>query len=450
MRVLLLNPSATGTLRLVGIIFPPLGLLYIAAAVRNHGYEVEVVDQSVDHRKIDFKSFDVVGIHSDTTRFKRALELARQAKRAGAKVVMGGPHPCFVAEEILATGVVDAIVRGEGEESFPELLNAWKAGTEPGSIPGLILPAYQGIIDTGDRAHIQNVDALPFPARDLIDLSLYTQPKLENRPLTSMHTSRGCPHRCRFCSSTIFDGAMWRARSTESIMAELEYIVNDLGYGAVAFMDDNFTSSPERIHAICDGILKRNLDVHWWCFSRVDTIVRYPEMIQHMAEAGAHSIFIGVETPNSRILDSFHKGTGPDQARDAVHILKRNGIEIWAAYILGSPIENRKDLRATIGFACELDTNTAQFTLLTPYPGTDLYEEIKDIITEKDWSKYDGVHAVYKHPHIPRLEIQMWHIWAYISFYFRNRRSIVNFFRFLSNRKYGALILSRAIDSRRG
>jgi anaerobic magnesium-protoporphyrin IX monomethyl ester cyclase len=449
MKVLLLNPSSRGTFRIVGILFPPIGLLYVAAATRARGHKVEVVDRSVDRRKIDFSSFDVVGVHSDTTRFERALELARQAKAAGARVVMGGPHPCFMAEQILETGAVDAIVRGEGEETFPDLLEAWENGADPTSIEGLILLSSQGVLDGGERERIQDVDGLPFPARDLLDLSSYDQARMGYRTITPIHTSRGCPYRCRFCASTHFDGARWRARSSESVLGELEYIVRELGYGAVAFMDDNFTFSPARIHEICDGILKRGFDLHWWCFSRVDTIVRHPEMVQHMAEAGARSMFVGVETPSLKVLDRFHKGIDPYQAVEAVQILKHHGIEIWASYILGAPEENRGDLRATIRFARELDTNTAEFTLLTPYPGTEIYEELKNQITVKSWEKYDGVHSVYRHPCIPRMELQAWLVWANISFYFRHSRSTRNFFRFLSNRKFGGQIISQAISSRK-
>jgi anaerobic magnesium-protoporphyrin IX monomethyl ester cyclase len=434
MRVLLLNPSSTNTYQSVGVTLPPLGILYIAAAVRHRGYDVHVVDQSVDNRTIDYSPFDVVGIHSDTTRFYKALELARQAKAAGAKVVMGGPHPCFSTMEVLGSGVVDAIVRGEGEESFPELLDAWKEGTDPSIIPGLILRTSDGNIDTGERQRIQDIDSLPFPARDLLDLSLYTKAHLGYRSLASIHTSRGCPYQCRFCSSSRFDGIRWRARSSESVLAELEYLVRDMGYGAVAFLDDNFAGSPERVHEICDGILKKNLDVHWWCFCRVDTIVRHPDMIRHMAEAGAYSVFVGVETPVASVLNHLHKGIDANQARKAIDILKRNGLEIWASYILGAPDETRKDLRSTIRFACELDSDIAQITLLTPYPGTDLFDELKEKNLEGDWSKYDAVHAVYKHPHISRFEMQLWLVRAYMSFYFRHRKSTRNFFRFLFNR----------------
>jgi len=435
MRVLLINPSSSGPFRFLRVTLPPLGILYVAAAVRNRGHEVMVVDRAVDTGPINFASFDVVGIHSDITVFSRAMALARQAKVAGVKVVMGGPHPCFVAEEILGTGMVDVIVRGEGEKAFPDLLDAWEDGAALASIPGLIFSAPHGITDNGEPDRIHDLDALPFPARDLVDLSGYARARLGHRSLTSMHTSRGCPHGCSFCSSTLFDGAKWRFRSSESVLDELEHVVRDLGYGAVSFMDDNFTGSPERIHEICDGVLKKGFDFHWWFFCRVDTIVRHPEMIRHMAEAGATNVFIGVETPSRRLLNHFHKGTDPDQAMEAVRILKQNRIEIYAAYILGAPEEIRSDLRATIRFARKLDTDTAQFTLLTPYPGTVFYENVKDLITEKNWSKFDAIHSVYRHPRIPRLEMQWWLIWAYTSFYLRHGRSIAGLFRFLSARR---------------
>jgi anaerobic magnesium-protoporphyrin IX monomethyl ester cyclase len=168
-------------------------------------------------------------------------------------------------------------------------------------------------------------------------------------------------------------------------------------------------------------------------------------MVPHMAEAGARSVFIGVETSSSGVLDHFHKGISAGPAREAVRILKQNTIKIWASYILGAPEETRTDTRPTIRFACELDSDIAQFTLLTPYPGTELYEELKGNITEKDWSKFDGVHAVYQHPRTPRVEMQMWHIGANAAFHFRHRRSTANFFRFLSNRNYGTQLVCRAL-----
>jgi anaerobic magnesium-protoporphyrin IX monomethyl ester cyclase len=449
MRVLLVNPSTMGVFRSVRVVFPPLGLLYLASALRNRRHEVTVIDRSVDHRPVDYSSFDVVGIHSDTTRYRRALDLARMAKAGGARVVMGGPHPCFVAPDVLESGLVDVVVRGEGELTFPALLDAWNDGADLSSIPGIIFKTGGGIVDTGDPVRIADVDTIDFPARDLVDMSLYAQTQLAFRRLTSVHTSRGCPHQCRFCSSSRFDGVKWRARSSENVLAEIDHLVRDLGFGAIAFIDDNFAGSPRRVHEICDGILKRGLDVKWWCFCRVDTIVRNPDMIRHMAQAGAYSVFTGIEAASAKVLDYIDKKIGPDLAREAVKILRSNGIETWASYILGAPEEDREDMLSTIRLACDLDTEIAQFTLLTPYPGTALYDDLKDRISVTDWRKYDAVHAVFRHPRIPRLELQRLLLRAYVTFYLRHSRSIAGFFRFLSSRSYGAQIAGVELDKRK-
>lgn len=444
MRVLLVNPAGSNVLHTVGVVFPPLGLLCVAAAVREKGHVVAVHDLMVDRRKADMKSHDVVGIHCDTIRLQQAMDLAHQAKQTGARVVMGGPHPCFDSQTVFASGDVDAIVRGEGEHSFVHLLEAWQRGQSASGIKGVLLKEGDRVIDGGPADHIQDLDSLPLPARDLIDLRQYRQAQLEGWPLTSMHTSRGCPFQCRFCASSQLDGATWRARSAEHVLAEMAHLIEDLGYKAIAFLDDNFAGSKKRMLNICAGILRRGWKIRWWCFMRVDTLLRHPDMIPPMAAAGCFSVFIGVESPSAKVLDISGKGIRADQAREAVRILKSNGIQIWASYILGFPSENASDLRATARFARELDTNTAQFTLLTPYPGTLLWEELEDRLLYKSGKAFDAVHATFRHPHMSTFELQFWHLWAYISFYLRNQKSIRGFIRFLQYRKFGLQLLVRA------
>ncbi|MEJ2041010.1 MAG: radical SAM protein, partial [Desulfosarcinaceae bacterium] len=443
MRILLINPASNNIFHAVGVVFPPLGLLYVAAALREGGHAVAVHDQVVERRAPRFRGRDVVGIHCDTTRFHEAMALACRAKAAGARVVMGGPHPVFDSRTILASGHVDAIVRGEGERTFVRLLEAWRHGKDAEGMPGILMLQDGKIIDGGPAEPIRDVDSLPMPARDLVDLSLYRRARLGGRPLTSIHTSRGCPFQCRFCASSQLDGAVWRARSAESVLAEMRHLVEDLGFRAIAFLDDNFTGSRERIMQICDGIISRGWDLRWWCFCRVDTILRHPEMIAHMARAGSYSIFVGVESPSAAVLNSSGKGIRVGEARKAIRVLKDNGIEIWAAYILGFPEETRRDLRATARFARELDTDTAQFTLLTPYPGTVLWDELEDRLLYRWGKAFDGVHATYRHPHIPPFEMQLWHLWAYITFYLRNKKAILGFMRFLRLRKFGLALFSR-------
>ncbi|MCP4748479.1 MAG: B12-binding domain-containing radical SAM protein [Desulfobacteraceae bacterium] len=442
MRILLINPSASSVFNALGVVFPPLGLLYIATAARAAGHDVTVLDQMVDHRKLDFSNFDVVGIHSDTTRFFEAMALARQARRSGSKVVLGGPHPCFDTRSIFESGDVDAIVRGEGEQSFVALLDAWQNGQSGLAIKGVLVKHKHRISDGGPPDLIQDVDALPVPARDFLNTALYQRTRLDGWPLTSLHTSRGCPFQCRFCASSRLEGSAWRARSADSVLEEIDNLVS-MGYRALAFLDDNFTGSKDRISNICDGILKKGWKLRWWCFCRVDTIVRNPEMIAQMVRAGAYSIFVGIESPSSNILSESNKGIKAEQAREAVQILKANGLNIWSSYILGFASQNRRSIRDTIKFACELNTTTAQFTILTPYPGTELWDELESRLIEKAGKGFDGVHAIFRHPHIAPFEMQMWHIWAYIRFYMRNKDSILGFIRFLRLRKFGLHLLTQ-------
>lgn len=445
MRVLLVNPAGSNVLHTVGVVFPPLGLLYVAAALREKGHSVTLLDQLVDHRKPQFRGFDVVGIHCDTTRFPQVMALAGRAKAAGARVVLGGPHPCFDARRVFASGHVNAIVRGEGEYTMARLLEFWQDDELPGIIPGLLIKQAGKIVDGGPADPIKNVDALPMPARDLVDLGLYLKAQLGGWPLTSMHTSRGCPFQCKFCASSQLDGAVWRARSATNVLAEMQYLVEDLGFKAIAFLEDNFAGSRERVMQICDGILSMGWKLHWWCFCRVDTILRYPEMIAHMARAGCFSIFVGVESPTAAVLESNRKGIRADEARKAIAILNHNGIEIWASYILGFPNETRRDLLATIRFARELDTNTAQFTILTPYPGTVLWDELQDRLLYQSGKKFDAVHVTFRHPRIPPFEMQLWHLLAYISFYLRNKKAIQGLIRFLRLRRFGLQLFTRAL-----
>jgi anaerobic magnesium-protoporphyrin IX monomethyl ester cyclase len=447
-KVLLVNPSSRGVFRTLSFALPPLGILYVAAALEKAGHTVRVVDRTVHPQDVDYGAFDVVGVHADTTRYARALDIARAARAAGATVVMGGPHPCFVAGEVLGSGAVDFIVKGEGERSLPLLLAALRDGGGWEEVPGLIFRKDGEVRRGPEPERIEDLDALPHPARHLIDPARYRGARMGDRPVMPVHTSRGCPAGCRFCSSTNFDGPRWRPRSAASVLDEVEHLVRDYGTRAVAFMDDNFARSPARLHRIAEGVLARGLDVHWWFFARVDTVVRFPELFRFLRRAGARSVFMGVESAAEGTLRSYDKGLRPGQAGEAVEILRSAGYEILASYILGAPFETASDVRETIRHACRLDTNTAQFTVLTPYPGTPLYEEVKDRIFDRDWSHYDSVHSVFRLDHLSRLELQLLLVRAYAAFYTRSRKSVYGFYRFLANRRFGLNALGEIVKSR--
>jgi anaerobic magnesium-protoporphyrin IX monomethyl ester cyclase len=338
---------------------------------------------------------------------------------------MGGPHPQFMAADIFAAGYVDYIVKGEGELIFPNLLTALQNRDSVASVKGLIIKDGRHLIET-PAADPVDVETLPFPARHLVDLHRY-RASMSDRPITPIVTSRGCPSACHFCSSSSFFGRGWRYRSAASVLAELDEIYNRYGFRAVCFMDDNFTLAPQRVEQIADGIIDRGYDLRWWNFSRVDTIVKNPAMVARMAAAGSETIYLGIESSSEETLNSLGKNSKASDVTLAVDILRQNKIESYGSYIIGNLNETAADVEKTIDLAIRLNTNIAQFTILTPYPGTKLYEQIKDRIFCRRWKFYDGLHLVFRHPLINRHYLQFLLIKAFVKFYRRSEEATQGF-----------------------
>lgn len=427
MNILLVSPPSSGVFNTFGLSLPPIGLLYIAASLERAGHSVVVRDLDVEGGldSADIRRADLVGISSDTTRAGRALDIARRVTATGRPVVMGGPHPQFMADEIFASGYVDYIVRGEGELVFTDLLAVLERGENAAAVKGLIIRDGHHRIETPDADTI-DVETLPFPARHLVDLSRY-RASVSGRPITPLVTSRGCPSACHFCSSSAFFGRRWRFRSAGSVLAELEEIYHRYGFRAVCFMDDNFTLEPRRVGQIAEGITERGLDLKWWNFSRVDTIVKHPEMVAAMAAAGSTTVYLGIESGSDDTLNSLGKNSSAGDVVKAVEILRQHGIESYGSYIIGNLNENAADVEKTIDLAVRLNTNIAQFSILTPYPGTKLYEQIKDKIFTRRWQFYDGLHLVFRHPLINRHRLQYLLIMAFVKFYRRSREATQGF-----------------------
>ncbi len=437
MKILLVNPSPVGIFKSLGLRFPPLGILYIGAYLEKWGHKVDIKDFSTNGSDPDYSQYDLVGISTDTTRHFNALKIARRAKEAGCLVVMGGPHPCYVAEDILTTGWVDVIVHGEGELTILELINALEDHRSWEDIKGIIFLRDNTVIKNPLRLPIEDLNLLPFPARHLIDMNQYRRTKFGGRPITPVVTSRGCPSQCHFCSSSSFFGARWRARSPESVVEELEVINKKYGFYAVAFVDDNFTLSPSRVVAISEEIIRRGLDIWWWNFSRAETIIKNQEMLKVMKQAGAKTIYIGVESANQATLSTLGKSLNLDTIIKAVEILKKHQFEIFASFIIGNPNETVKDIHETIRFAKRIDVNVAQFSILTPYPGTVLYEKLKDQIWTHHWPFYDSQHLVYRHQHISFVHMEWLLLKANILYYTRSRKALQDVWQLLKKHQLG-------------
>jgi anaerobic magnesium-protoporphyrin IX monomethyl ester cyclase len=448
MKILLINPAPSGILKATGVLFPPLGLLYVAAYAEKEGHQVVVRDLAVRKNEEDivFKQYDIVGISADTTRHRQALQLAKRAKASGCTVVMGGPHPGYVDQEILSTKSVDFIVRGEGEVTFSELVAALQKNDRKfDSIHGISFMSNGEVVRTPPRAFVENLDDLPLPARNLIHMDDYRRTKLGDREITPLVTSRGCPYQCAFCASSHFFGKKVRTRSVASVLSELEEIYHRYHFNAVAFVDDTFNLFPKRVIEICHGIIEKKVDLWWWCLSRVDLLLQNEQMVKEMVRAGAKSIFIGVESFNPETLEELKKGIDVESTVQAVEVLKKNGLEIHAAYILGGLHETAKMIHETIRFAKRLDTNVAQFSILTPYPGTAIYEQVKDRIFRwrAPWSFFDMQHLVFKHDHLSFVRMEWLLLKAHLLYYTRSKKGIWDIWHHIKKHHLGIRTLLR-------
>ena len=424
MKILLINPPAINFYHRIGLKLPPLGLAYLASILRDKKHSVKIVDLNVeplDYRFLPYKDFDIVGISVDTTRYPVSRKIAIAAKNHKVKVVMGGPHAAFFDEEILTSESVDYVIRGEGEHGMLDLVERLDSGGELERVDGLSFRDNGNWFKNPSRSFIQDLDSLSFPARELLPLNLYTH-NMGKRFSATMVTSRGCPFNCDFCSCSEFSGIKWRTRSVENIIEEISVLYNRYGYRAISFLDDNFTLNPNRVIEFCESILRRGWNIEWWAFSRIDTIIKNEKMVGLMAKAGLKQVFIGFESADQNTLDGFGKKLDTGNIFKGVEILKKNKIDIWGSFIIGALKESKEMVKKTIRFAKIIDPAFAQFSILTPYPGTKLYDSVKNRLLTNNWEIFWGGQPVIRLDKITPKELQRLIVRAYLSFYLRPRK----------------------------
>lgn len=422
MNVLLINPAYLKGYKQFSLNFPPLGCAYLAAILRYYGHQVQVLDLNSKKKSLPnhFQDFHLVGISSDTPRHNQALQLAAKVKNDNIPLVMGGPHASFQAEKTLQTGLVDYVIRNEGEYNFLSLLDHLGGRLELDRVPGVSYLSQGQTFHNQEGSFIQDIDSIPFPARDLLPMAEY-KAELDNVAATSVISSRGCPFNCSFCSSSQLFGLKWRPRAPESIMEEIRLIDKQHGIRGIYFMDDNLTLNPDRTIALCELLCQNKPHRPWFCFSRVNTIIDREDMVQSMAESGCRIVFLGIESPNLEILQDYNKKITADESMQAVDLLKKYNISPMCSFIIGNPNEDLDQIKQTIEFAKKLKIEVAQFSILTPYPGTQLFDQVKDKQIMRDWSYYDGLHATIETNGIRPAQLEKILKKAYVSFYFNPR-----------------------------
>jgi anaerobic magnesium-protoporphyrin IX monomethyl ester cyclase len=370
--------------------FPPLGLGYIAAFLKQKNISVEIVDctfltKEKALKKIVKSKPNIIGIQSMYSMRDTSLELARVLRGQCDLLVAGGALPTINPELFLPD--FDVVVVGEGEQTMLELVNMLIEGGSLAEISGIVYKDKETsqVRRTSPRPLISDLDLLPFPSRDLfnnVSYKNYYYRKFGYKT-TAILTSRGCPFDCDFCSKPIF-GNEFRSRSASKIVDEIESVIS-FGYDRIWFADDCFTLNRGRLIEVCDDIIDRKLRIGWECLSRVDTFDS--EIAEKMKKAGCLRIFFGIESGNDFVLRIMKKQITTRQASIATQICKKKGIKAGAFFILGYPGENYQTILDTVKFASSLPLDYLSFTLPYPIPGTALFERIKKELALDEWQE---------------------------------------------------------------
>ena len=365
----------------------PLGILSIAAVLKRAGHEVRVFNGAfLNNREIhqQVAGFDprFAGVYATTFGWPKAMQTAGSLKRLNTAIFTcaGGPYPIALQERCLHDGVdFDAVVTGEGEYTALELVSRLEAGRGLEGVLGVAFRHLDQVVKNPPRPLIEDLDALPFPARELLHDQWSHRPPpgtYRRKPVTVLMTARGCDRNCLFCFQIDRKRRAGvrglRLRSVENVLDEIEHCLA-LGYREIKFLDDTLAADYERALQLANGIQQRGLDFTWFasaCVNQVDE-----RLLRAFKAAGCWAILLGGESGVQANLNTLRKGSTLGQIRAAVRAAKSAGLRVSVPFLFGIPGETYQDGLKTIEFALELDPDLANFHALTPFPGTDLYEQ---------------------------------------------------------------------------
>lgn len=437
MKVLLIDPPFYCFIGYYNRYFP-LGLSYLAAVLREKGHDVLIYDAdcNVNPSKMDFarleesyplylKSLDdshpiwkemrerihsfnpdMVGITVWTTFAASAFKIAALCKKykKTMPVVAGGPHITIKRDEVMKMCPdVDFLVTGEGEETFVELVEKLQGRDEVKiealrSIKGIAYRQNGKVIHNPDREFIQNLDAILFPARDL----LLNKGSYNSEDMGLLMTSRGCPYNCSYCATGIWKRKI-RYRSVDNVIEEIKLINDTYGTHQFTIKDDSFTVNRKRVLEFCDKLIKESLDINWDCNTRVDIVDG--ELLKKMKAAGCNGIKVGIETGNERVLKLINKRTTLSQAREAAKLFRKVGIHWTGYFMMGLPSETKEETYQTLKFMKELKPDFASLSVYEPFPGTDLFEiGIKKCLVQNERTLEDFYNISPKYYYVKNID----------------------------------------------
>jgi len=376
---------------------PNITLAYLDSLLSAHGASVRVLDV---HRPDQLVPADLYLIASSIVDCNFEREIGLEARRRfGSKVGYFGPFAATVPD--FFSGSADFVVKEEIETIAPALAR--------GVIP-------EGTVSAG---FVEDLDTLPFPTWDQFDLRRFRYQIITGKGITlPMLGSRGCPYTCNYCPYRV--NAKYRVRSAESIVDEIRYLLAKYRIRGIAFRDPNLTFDMNRAYHFADLLLRHNLDIRWGMEARLDRLDL--ELIRLLFRSGLRSIEVGVESSNPQTLrDNRRKAIAGTQQEQIIEHCHKLGIRVIANYTLGLPNDTVEGIRETIRYAKKLNTFAIQFTVTTPYPGTEFYETVKHAIFEGDWERFNGWTSVYSHPRIRPEDLHRLREFAYVSYHLRPR-----------------------------
>ncbi|MEO0114336.1 MAG: radical SAM protein [candidate division WOR-3 bacterium] len=413
-RVLLISPPVRNQNK-VDLI--PYGLLSIGGFLRKYGYEVRVYNSAFPYStpyqvKIErtnqvIKDFvpDFIGLGFPTDGLESAVTIAKNAKKINQDIIIiiGGIHPTAQPIETLAIPYFDYLVSGEGEITAKELLDALIANKNTGLVKGIAYKSEGRIISNEPRTEILDLDEIPFANRDLlIDLEKY--PK---SALGQIHTSRGCPYQCAYCSSAIIWKKKVRFRSVANVLQEIDYLYNQYQVRKFNFADDNFLLEPERVRMICQELIKRRYQIQWRCCARADIHHNFNlDLLRLIRKSGGREICIGFESGSQFILDAVSRQVKLSETETFLKLMKDAKIKLHADFIIGLPGENKETLDKTFQLmkkVWQICQPMMSVALFKPYPGTTAYQQKEAINYSHLTSEFKNLFAFAESCNIKRL-----------------------------------------------
>ncbi len=415
--------------------YAPLGILYVSAYLERKGFSNEVFDttfstmQKMRDYLLEFKP-DVVAIYVNLMTKLNVLEIIKFIKSNlnQAKIVLGGPEIRYNANDFLNFGA-DYLVIGEGEETSLELMIALneKRYDDIKNIPGLGFKNQNNeIVFTTEREKLKEVDSLPFPGRDKINLQLYLNAWKERHGenAISISTMRGCPYTCKWCSRAVY-GLSYRRRSPENVCDELELIQKEYNPDTLWFVDDVFTISHKWLNEFNETLKQRNLKIKFECITRADRMNE--EVIKLLKDAGCFRVWIGAESGSQKVIDLMDRRVDVDQVREMIKLTQNNGIQAGTFIMLGYPGETEDDIEETIKHLKE--SNPEYFTITVAYPikGTELFAEVEAVQTNNfNWDSNSDRDREFKRTYNRK----------YYDFAVRRVTNEVNYNKMILNNKY--------------